>query len=68
MQDPRPNETGRHDGGTYAQDDLSPAAERSRFRTTQNYRSTSGQIDQAEAEGGEQVLAEPGAQLDSGGS
>jgi len=47
--------------------DLSLAAERSRFRTTQNYRSTAAQVEDPDAKG-EQSSTEPGSQLDSGAS
>lgn len=57
-----------HDvGGTYGQRDVSLAAERSRFRTTQNYRSTAAQVDDPDADG-EQSSTKPGSQLDSGAS
>lgn len=67
MQDSTAPPTGHDIGGTYGQEDVSLAAERSRFRTTQNYRSTAAQVDEPKIEG-EQSSTEPGSQLDSGAS
>lgn len=60
-----------HDaGGTYAQLDLSPAAERSRFRTTQHYPSPAARPDAAASSAGmrSELTLTPGSQLDAGTS
>lgn len=68
MPESRKPERAHDDGGTYAPEDFSVAAERSRLRDTQNYRQTAAQVDLADEGDGSGAKVKPGSQLDTGTS
>lgn len=69
MTHPLPPEQPHEAGGTYGAADVSPAAERSRFRATQHYPAPAlPQADANPEHGGAPDRLGPGSQLDAGTS